>query len=857
VGKVTAFSPQEATKALYELKSAGLTTNQAMEALKPTLDLVALSAGKIALGEGATAVAVGLKKFQKEGLKAVDLVNMFAKSTQVSNFHIEELLGFLDSLGSAPATYNMLAKEALAFGAVLRNVGQSNRVAGHSIEGLTRSLVSIQYTWDKVNKMGMKRKAAIFRAGLFDKLGTDIFTAEGKLKSISSIAAGFTKGLRNMKTEQEKVTAAQLLFGAQGKNVLVAVEQAQFELNGRVLKGEEAFLAMMGAIEDHGMVAKKGAEEMLKTWWGVKKLFQGTKETIQIVLGETLLPLLKRVVGAMYWLANELLSAITKHKMLAKAIGMGVAALTFFLLIGGATLTMVSMLVMSLGMMTIGLQSMGVSAVGAAGSLKALRAAAMGMLKILAPFTLIAIKVILIAAAIAAASYIIYSAYRKNLGGLADFIDGITTKIGLVWRGLAGLIGDGAVTEELADKLKAAGLWDFVVWVYQLSARLGALWEGFREGLGTVFDTQTVFGDLISSIVNLFGAIGELLGFGGDLDKMGQDSYNTFAILGFVIGGIAKVLLLPIVGMMYVLGFWLRVVAGIIEGADFIISKLSIIGRALKVLGALSLIALSPLIIVLLLAAAPLIAIGYLIYRLYDYLIDLAGGWDGLWDSIVSGADWTGGALDMIWEGLGMGVVYLKEKIKAAFDWAEIMIMVGESIVGALWDGIKSAWGEFKDKFGDLLGELREMLPFSDAHIGPLSALTASGMSIPVTLSQGVAKGMPTLDKSMNTGLQSVASTIGSAVVGMPSPVMSGVTAKVRGGFGNVERPDESLNGAAVMPSGLKGGSGGAVKKAINITIEQFNVTMTDGGEVDLDRVANELMEKIGDKMRDEEEREN
>ena len=32
---------------------------------------------------------------------------------------------------------------------------------------------------------------------------------------------------------------------------------------------------------------------------------------------------------------------------------------------------------------------------------------------------------------------------------------------------------------------------------------------------------------------------------------------------------------------------------------------------------------------------------------------------------------------------------------------------------------------------------------------------------------------------------------------------------------------------------------------------------MTDGGEVDLDRVANELMEKIGDKMRDEEEREN
>lgn len=64
----------------------------------------------------------------------------------------------------------------------------------------------------------------------------------------------------------------------------------------------------------------------------------------------------------------------------------------------------------------------------------------------------------------------------------------------------------------------------------------------------------------------------------------------------------------------------------------------------------------------------------------------------------------------------------------------------GIGLVEAIWDGIKSSWKWFTDKFTDLLWGLRDLLPFSDAKKGPFSSLTESGMAFIDTIVAGMLK---------------------------------------------------------------------------------------------------------------------
>lgn len=64
----------------------------------------------------------------------------------------------------------------------------------------------------------------------------------------------------------------------------------------------------------------------------------------------------------------------------------------------------------------------------------------------------------------------------------------------------------------------------------------------------------------------------------------------------------------------------------------------------------------------------------------------------------------------------------------------------GKKMLSTLASGIKSAVSVPVDAVKGALARVREFLPFSDAKVGPLSELTASGQSIMSTLSEGMAK---------------------------------------------------------------------------------------------------------------------
>ncbi|MDO5674783.1 MAG: phage tail tape measure protein [bacterium] len=87
-------------------------------------------------------------------------------------------------------------------------------------------------------------------------------------------------------------------------------------------------------------------------------------------------------------------------------------------------------------------------------------------------------------------------------------------------------------------------------------------------------------------------------------------------------------------------------------------------------------------------------------------------------------------------------VIWVKQMIDpvtsflASVDWSAS----GRALVNTLTQGIKSAAMAPVEAVKGMLGNVREYLPFSDAKVGPLSSLTASGRAVVTTFAAGIGQ---------------------------------------------------------------------------------------------------------------------
>ena len=102
--------------------------------------------------------------------------------------------------------------------------------------------------------------------------------------------------------------------------------------------------------------------------------------------------------------------------------------------------------------------------------------------------------------------------------------------------------------------------------------------------------------------------------------------------------------------------------------------------------------------------------------------------------------------LIVYWDDVKLAFVSAWDAIKGAFSgllsWFGDL---GANLWQTLVSGLKRGWNVVKDTVKNLLGGVRDLLPFSDAKEGPLSSLTKSGMSFTQTFSSGITKASPTL----------------------------------------------------------------------------------------------------------------
>ena len=169
----------------------------------------------------------------------------------------------------------------------------------------------------------------------------------------------------------------------------------------------------------------------------------------------------------------------------------------------------------------------------------------------------------------------------------------------------------------------------------------------------------------------------------------------------------------------------------------------------------------------------------------------VSAGWEAIKATFNSALALVTAAWNTAWEAIKTTFTNIWEGMKTTLtgwmgwltDLGDVFLEAGKGLIDALWEGIKAAWSGLVDNVTGLMGDLRDLLPFSDAKAGPLSQLTASGSALVTTFSEGIG-----------------------AVADVPIKALSGLLEGVRDllPFSDAKRgplSELTTSGASVMPT--------------------------------------------------------
>ena len=375
--------------------------------------------------------------------------------------------------------------------------------------------------------------------------------------------------------------------------------------------------------------------------------------------------------------------------------------------------------------------------------------------------------------------------------------------------GLFGLFTGNEVTS-------AASSWE------AFGAALGEIAGGVLEGLATGFawlvDGVRLFASVIGHLIDGVSALcGWLLDLGGATNEANAAAdplawSNLGKVLGYVLGLFVawKAALLAVRGVMVAVSAATKAWAAVQWVLNAAMSA-------------------NPIGLVVI-AIAGLIAAGAWLVQNWDEIAawwnDLWGGiaawtvekWDaitgtitGAWDSIISGItgfgvsilsglqgawDTASGAASAAWEGIkgivsgawdaivggiaGFGASLLAGITEAwnavlEFFGGLNLFESGAKLLSTFVDGIKSMASSVVESVEGVFTKVREYLPFSDAHVGPLSQLTLSGARMMTTLAEGVTSAQGGLVSKVSGALSAVGGAIRNWWNGLGTPAKDAV----------------------------------------------------------------------------------
>lgn len=821
-GVETQFSPQESAAALRMLHAAGLSTKQSLEALPSALDAVTGSAGLLSLQTGATSTAAALMKFVNTGEDAKKIMDVFAQSTRETNIQFEDLPILINSLRDAPTKLKSTVAETLALAGVMKNAGMQAAQSGQAVDIFANKLIMSQRKIERY--LARKNITEVeLMSGYIDekmpqavrayqKLGVSMFDTQGKIKNTTAFVKELVDSSKGLVGESEKtfLTTMSTVLGQQGSSLVNSLRQ----MKRGSLEGSDAFEDLVKTLDNSSGASREAAAAFEDTQIGLDKFIEGTKDTIKIALGQTILPYTQVLKDVMKDLLGGFLDFINAVPSFAKALTttmiilMGVAKVVGVVLLGFAGLLF----------WTTTIAPALAAAGGAAGI------AATGFAALQAAMW----PVLLIGLAVGAAFLAIWgivkffdhlrngsSALAKSFQRLMKTFQWIRKGVSELWSGEAG-------KEQTVKALKAMGLYGIVTTIIGIKKRVVAVFEGIVDGLKLGFKSIVLamypVGVAIGWVIDAFRSL-----FEAWLPM--KDAYDVakgWRTLGFVLGWLASVVLTALIAKVALLAL------------PFVILAAKVIIVA--------------------------VVIGAVIYGLYKVVRLFIDWWVFLYEVAVSavekfiaGVAAVGGFIYELVSGVMTGAISIKDAIIMAFItpfevvgsfirgaidrilalFGRMKFKIGEAgkgFVSSFLNGIKEAWNGVIEWLSGALQKVRDWLPGSDAKVGPLSTLTDSGRGFTRAFGAGIESGAPELQGKVSSTLEGIAPDSRNMLYAVPDAATA----------------DE---GSAVANTAVTSTRGGA-----QITIQKMEFHVAQATPEEAENLAQQVIERIRELMDEETE---
>ncbi len=564
-------------------------------------------------------------------------------------------------------------------------------------------------------------------------------------------------------------------------------------------------------------MSREAAATFENTARGMRIFLAGTIQTIRILLGEMLAP----AIGALLWLLRTIsgafLNLIRQSPALARVLSFLALGMTVLLITGGSLILMFA----GLAMFISALIPLITSAGAAMAALSALGVAiAPLILPVLAGVGVVIAGIGTVIGVVIA----LIAAYRRNLGGLADFVNGIVTRIKLIWESLIFFFEHNALSDVLIEQLRDKRVLGAVLWILGLTLRLEEIWKGLKEVVVPVVGVLvTVFEFLLKTVISLVNWFGELL---GSMGIKFSDDLTFWRVMGWVFGVL---------------------IVGAILGVIAVMGTLII---AMGLMAAVALIAFSPLILAFVAFGAIVFGVVTIIRWVINTIRDIIeqgltntlrdfGIWitdlaHGLWRGIVA----VGEAIGFFFRDLGILIGGLLHPIgeaisnffsdlwNKAYEW-------GSGLITRFLEGIQSKWSDLVSWLSSSLSSISSLLPSSDAETGPLSNLSGQGQAFVTTFQSGLETAMPGFMAALESGLSNMLGVFGvspaeadTAATAMTSPIATAV-APIGAGLGAT--PVE-----AATPT-----------KNVTINVEGINISVQQASPEEAERLADLIMLRL------------
>jgi TP901 family phage tail tape measure protein len=522
----TGTSAAGAAETLRELVAEGYNANDAIQALVPTLNLVALGMGQISRAQGAELVKDTLGEFRLGAEAAAPLVDKLALSMRMFGIRATEL---------DPA---------------LRGVATGASLTGASLDdtliaiGLTKTVLpSVEQAARSVN-LAFNQLASDHTRKELAAIGVQVTDSTGKMHPLIEILAQLNTRTTKM-TESQRENALASIFSARAGGGLTAIMQALGQgirdSSGRVVVGTQAIQQLRGQMAGAAGTATEMRDRLLDTFDGQKRALLAAVQTTLQLLGEPLTVVFKDILSVLrrgFVAVNQFLASIPAPVKVF---------LARVLLVVGSVIALIGAVIAAkaaIALLLVGLKLLGITLAGTV-------ALFAGAIAILAAIGLVV------------AGFVI--AFRHDVGGIATFIEGVVARVKLLYQGLVQVFSEGgfsgAVMAEL-DKAENTGIKQFAIRVYQIAFRIQRFFAGIADGFSAAIQTaQPVFNSFVAALRELGAAFGVIGAQATDaLAGIASDRYAAAgASLGQIFGRIVTIVVQALTAVI-------RVGAGIING---------------------------------------------------------------------------------------------------------------------------------------------------------------------------------------------------------------------------------------------------------------------------------------------------